>query len=178
MLRKLALVAAVALGTAIAAGAAQAQELGLTPSHVVGLWTNTNNALLTVAGLTSGDADWAKRLEAMAPERFEGKKPADVLNRVVEFRDKLDRLLQRSGQQETKRYQSGSGTVTPSVVFLNSGHVLDAVTLWIVAKTPREQLVSQYYTRHSFSGKTPSAAFGMVDLANRRIDRILANSAT
>ena len=60
------------------------------------------------------------------------------------------------------------------MVFLDSGHVLDAAVEWIVRNTPKGQLISQFYARHDVSGKTPSDVFGLVDLADRRIGRILA----
>ena len=110
------------------------------------------------------------------PDRLENKKPADVLARAIEFRAKLDRLLAEHGMAPTKRYPRGAGRVTPSVVFLNSGLLLDAVVGWIIANTAKRQLVSPFYAHHAFSGKTPSDVFGMVDLANRRIDRILATA--
>lgn len=178
MLKKFALIIAVTAGVSLAAGAARAQELGLTPSHVVSLWTNVNAALITVAEVSSGDAAWAAELAATTPTRFDNKKPADVLARVVEFRAKLDRLLAAGGLKPAKQYQHGGGKVTPSVVFLNSGHTLDAVVRWVIQNTPRERLVSEYFTRHAISGKTPSDAFAMVDLANRRIDRILAKTSS
>ncbi len=173
--RKLALLIAISVAMGLAPGDARAQELGLTPSNVLSLWTNVNNALVAVAIVTSGGADRAQRVKATTPETFAGKTPADVLERVAEFRDKLDRLRRKAGLPATQRYQEDGGTVTPSVVFLNSGHVLDAVVQWLVKHTDRQQLVSPFYARHDFSGKTPSDVYGSVDLANRRIDIILAN---
>ena len=176
MLKTLILIIGIIIGAAFAAADARAQELGLTPSHVVGLWTNINNALVTVAEASNGGQDLAAALASTTPGRFENKKPADVLARAGEFRAKLDRLLNRSGLRPTKQYQHGDGKVTPSVVFLNSGHMLDAVVRWVIANTAKEQLVGPFYARRAISGKTPSDAFGMVDLANRRIDRILASA--
>ena len=178
MLKRFALIITVAAGLSLAAGEARAQELGLTPSHVVSLWTNVNAALVTIAEVSSGDEAWAAELASTTPGRFENKKPANVLARAIEFRAKLDRLLAANGLKPAKQYEHGGGKVTPSVVFLNSGHILDAVVTWIIANTSREQLVSAYFTRHALSGKTPSDAFAMVELANRRIDRNLAKTAS
>ena len=154
---------------------ANAVELGLTPSHVVSLWTNTNSALETMARILTKDASLQQKVKATKPQNFTGKKPADVLRRVGEFREKLDRLRQKTSLSPTKRYRHGTGTVTPSVVFLNSGHVLDATVHWVIKNSGKDQLVSPFYIRHDISGKTPSHAYSMVDLANRRIDMILAN---
>ena len=150
-------------------------ELGLTPSHVVSLWTNINDALVVIARITTRSKDVVSRLKGTVPQNFTGKKPADVLKRVAEFRDKLDRMRMERGMAPSRRYRHGSGTITPSVVFLNSGHVLDGAVSLIVKTTDRSQLVSQFYTRHNLAGKTPSHAFAMADLANRRIDIIQAN---
>ncbi len=169
-------ICAVCFGAGAISGKAYAVELGLTPSNVVSLWTNVNNALITVAEISSAGAEWARAIPNTAPTTFSGKKPTDVLARVAEFREKLDRLRLRSGSAATKRYENADGVITPSVVFLNSGYVLDGVVSWIIDNTDAAQLVSPFYTRHDVSGKTPSDAFAMVDLANRRIDVILANS--
>lgn len=150
-------------------------ELGLTPSHVFSLWTNTNNALETMAGILTKDSSLRQKVKATTPRGFTGKKPADVLRRVAEFREKLDRLRQKGSLPPTKRFVHGTGTITPSVVFLNSGHVLDATVQWVIKNSGKDQLVSPFYVRHDISGKTPSDAFAMVDLANRRIDMILFN---
>lgn len=164
----------LALGAAVFTSEARAQELGLTPSHVFGLWTNINAALVLVADTSSGGLNLDDSLTSTKPGRFENKKPADVLARAIEFRAKLDRLLAEHGMAPTEQYSRGAGRVTPSVVFLNSGLLLDAVVGWIIANTSKQQLVSPFYAHHAFSGKTPSDVYGMVDLADRRIDRILA----
>ncbi len=174
--RKLVSLVIVVVAAGLVPGQARAVELGLTPSNVFSLWTNVNNALIAVAGASSRSAGWTKGVETTARVGFEGKNPGDVLERVAAFRDKLDRLRRTSGLSATRRYREDSGTVTPSVVFLNSGYVLDSVVEWLIESTGREQLVSPFYTRHDFSAKTPNDVFGLVDLANRRIDIILVNS--
>lgn len=54
MCRKFALTLAIIIGMSGAPGETLALELGLTPSNVFVLWTNVNNALITVAGTSSG----------------------------------------------------------------------------------------------------------------------------
>ncbi len=176
MLRKLALVLVLIAGTGIVSKQSLGLELGLTPSNVVSLWTNINDALLAGAKVLLDDPKAIQNLDSMTPNRFEGKTPADVLGAVIAYRGKLDGLRRKSGLDPTTKVIVEDGAeVTPSVVFLNSGHVLDGLVLWLIANTPNEQLISQFYTRHDISGKTPSDAYSMVDLANRRMDQLLSS---
>ena len=175
MLRKITYLLTVLAAMAMLPGVAASQDLGMTPSHVYGMWTNINNALVVTAGIAAENPAAAGDVAAMKPKAFSGKKPADVLNRVMTVREKLNRLRKKSGLKPAKgQVRKGGGKITPSDVFLNSGHVQDGLVDWIVRNTKRDQLVSQFYAMRSFSGKTPSDAFSMVDLAARRIDRILA----
>jgi len=67
---------------------------------------------------------------------------------------------------------SVNGTVTPSVVFMHSGHVLDT-TIQLLIHLDRKRLISGYFRRHKISGQTPDGPYSLVDLANRRIDVLL-----
>ncbi|MCH7799910.1 MAG: hypothetical protein IIC24_00045, partial [Chloroflexi bacterium] len=62
----------------------RALELGVTPSDVFGLWTNINTTILDYARLRSKTPEWDQRLAAMAPKKFTGKRPGDVLVEVEE----------------------------------------------------------------------------------------------
>ncbi len=157
-------------------GQSRALELGLTPSNVVGLWTNVNNALLATARVVSNDQSWWNKLETMSPNSFEGKKPGDVLKRVTEFRASLNKLRQGFGLKEADSNVRFDGTVTPSVVFLNTGEVLNGLVDWLIRNTSEQQLVSQFYADHKITGKTPSDAFSMVDLAVRRLEEIITKA--
>lgn len=153
-----------------------AVELGLTPSNVVSLWTNINNALVTTGSALPSGVDVSGDLKAMTAKAFPGKKPGDVLNQVVQFREKLDRLRARSKLKATPVYKDPQGgTVTPSVVFINSGRMLDSVVL-LLNRYNKDQLISGFYTRHDISGKKPSDAYSFVELANRRLDVISAKA--
>ena len=171
--KSLLLATALAVSFMVPVSKASELELGMTPSHVFGLWTNINACLLAVAGLHAQDTAWQGQLSAMTPQKFEDKKPSDVLDRVAEFRSKLDRLREAAGLDLTKKLDSGDGQVTPSVVFLNSGHVLNGLVDWSIRNSGPDFLVSRFYDRHAFDDKTPSDVFGLVDMANRRIDSIL-----
>ncbi len=152
---------------------ARAVELGLTPSHVYATWTNINATLVALGKAVTGDERLVRRLEAMGPSVFQGKKPADVLKQLAIFRGKLDRLKSRHGLQATPVYQDpAGGKVTPSVVFLNSGHVLDSTVLLLI-RLDGARLISGYFTRHEVSGKTPDGPYSLIALANRRIDALL-----
>lgn len=163
----------VAVGLAIVPGSGHAVELGLTPSHVFSLWTNINTALVTTGSAVTGDDDVSRRLAGMSPAAFHDKTPGNVLEQVAAFRDKLDRLKAASGLNATQVYRDPEGgEVTPSVVFLNSGHVLDSLVLLLI-HSDSKRLVGGFYARHEISGKTPSNVFGLVDLANRRMDALM-----
>lgn len=176
MYRKLAFFSIVLTGLMGMPGLSFAVELGLTPSHVCALWTNVNDGLLASARVVSGDTAWHESLSAMTARKFDGKKPSDVLAQVDKFRAKLDRLRQKAELKPTKQYGEGDGKITPSVVFLNSGHVLDGLADWLIRNTGPDQLIGPIYARHDISGKTPSDAFSLVELANRRLDELLSKA--
>ena len=161
------MVVAVCLGVVSRPG--DSVELGLTPSHVFSLWTNINAALVTMGSAVTSDAGVSRRLAGMAPSVFHDKTPSDVIKQVEAFRDRLDSLRAASGLKATKVYHDPEGgEVTPSVVFLNSGHVLDSLVLLLI-HSDGDRLVGGFYARHEIGGKTPSNVFGLVELANRRI---------
>ncbi len=173
---RLILVAIVVFAASMTQAQAQPAAIGMTPSHVVGLWTNVNKALVTAARLSRNDIALVRDIEAMKPNTFSGKKPGDVLGKVVEVRAKLDRFRSGSKLAPTEVYGSGEGTVNPTIVFLNSGFVLNGVVDWIARNSGPQEFVSPYYDFPGFSGKTPSDAFSMVDLADRRLALILSRS--
>ena len=166
----------VLLGVLVIPRAGFSLDLGLTPSHVFSLWTNINENLIVVGSVVSDEPAWRKKLAASQTRKFEGKSPSDVLKRVVNYRTKLDRLLHRQALKPTKKFYSEEATITPSDVYLNSGHVLNAQVTWLIVNTGPQQTVSQFYKRHNFQGKTPSDVFGLVELANHRLDLILAQA--
>lgn len=167
------LIIAVFLSVLAYPSGSRALDLGLTPSHVFSLWTNINENLIVVAGVVSGISALPAALSEMRPNIFSGKSPADVLTQLVVYRTKLNRLLGLKGLPQAEQVETDGGPITPSDVYLNSGHVLGAQVRWLITETGPEQTVSQFYTRHGFTGKTPNDVFALVDLANRRMDRLL-----
>jgi len=155
-------------------GPGQSVELGLTPSHVVGLWSNVNDCVDAAVKSVAKKQGLDAQVSAISLDSFEGKKPSHVLGKVAVVRDKIDKLRKKAGLGKVAVFKNPDGKITPSVVYLNSGHVLDGLADWVARNASSGQLVADCYRAKKFSGKTPSHAFGMVDLANRRLDLVLA----
>ena len=167
------MVALASLMLGLSMGPVRAVELGLTPSHVFATWMNINATLVVLGETNSGDGQLSSRLEAMQPVEFQGKKPGDVLQQLEVFRAKLNQLSAKHGLKETPVYiDPTGGEVTPSVVFMNSGNVLDSSVL-LLSSVDESRLISGFFERHDISGKTPDGPYSLIDLANRRIDELL-----
>ncbi|NQU69539.1 MAG: hypothetical protein HQ514_03265 [Rhodospirillales bacterium] len=115
-------------------------------------------------------------MKALAPENFQNKKPSEVLGQVAVFRDRLDALRKRAGLPVTGHFKNTDGKITPSVVFLNTGFVLDSAAEWIIKSSNNTVSAGEFYIPFVIKGKTPSDAFAMAELATRRIDLILSNT--
>ena len=152
-------------------------NLGPTANQVFSLWTDINANLLALAKVLSGDTAKGKSLAALTPDKFRGKNPTDVLVHVRAYRAKLDRLRRRDGLAPTKRFDSGNAAITPSIVYVNSGYVLNGQVELLIRRTGPAQQISGFYVGHDIGGKAPSDVFGLVDLAHRRLDLILAGTA-
>ncbi|MBL6933309.1 MAG: hypothetical protein ISR45_10200 [Rhodospirillales bacterium] len=166
----------------VAQGAGRIVELGLTPSPVFGLWTNINMAVLAYSKSHSSDEDWLRKLENMRPNIFSGKEPANVLERVKLFRNRLDELSGgRMGNAADTLLEgnlpflltSEDDRVTPSLVYLHSGQVLVNIAEEILHSSATAIEISPFFKDQIFTGKTPSDVFGLVDLGLRRLDEIL-----
>ena len=165
---------ALSLIVVVPINTAHAVDLGMTPSHVFGLWANINAVITGLAKSTENSAA-ERQLKSLTSQTFSGKTPGDVLQQVGIFRNKLDAYGNRRNVPPTKVYRNASGNkITPSVVFLNSGHVLDSMARLMIRTDPNH-LISGYYRQQQLSGKTPSDVFGIVELANRRLDIIMNN---
>ena len=156
---------------------AWALDHGLNPRHDYDLWTNINQAVLTVGNLTGDDGRLLAELQVMKADSFAGKTPRDVLVLALEFESEFDKLRVYSGLTPTRQMDIAHKNTTPSDVFLVSSRVLFSVVEWIIDNTDSGHLVTQYFPRHSFKDKTPSDVFGLVDLAHRCIQVILENSS-
>jgi hypothetical protein len=155
-------------------GGAHAADLGMTPSHVVGLWKNINDSLVPTAFVVSGEDALARQFAAIQPTRFDGKKPSDVLKNVAMFRAKLNKLRAGADLPPVAEVAVEDGAlVTPRHVFLNSGFVLDGLLDWMVRTDATGIPVSPYCKREKLSGLTPSDVYSHIELAKQKIDLIL-----
>ncbi len=150
---------------------AKAYDLGLTPSHVFGLWSKINDVIVDIAGRSKGDAV-ARTLSQRTPAVFTGKKPSDVLEKVRSVQQKLNDLRYEKGLAPTPRIPDAYDKITPSVVFLNSGEMMDAMIEVLVEITDPSVPISPHYDFQTFSGKTPSDVYGLVDLADQRLAQL------
>ena len=154
-----------------------ALDLGLTPSHVYGLWININKSLIGLANTRTIDQNKIDQLNRMSPNYFSDKTPGDVLKHAAIFRKNLDQLKKYRGLEPTTAILlEDNKKITPSVVFLNSGNILDSTVLLVIKNTAETIPISRFYHTNDISGKSPSDVYQLVDLANRRIDWIVANT--
>ena len=158
-----------------------ALELGLAPSHVFGLWTNINGAVLAYAGNLSDDEAGTRHFSELEARKFSGKTPKDVLEKVNRFEARLAKLAS-AGPSAAKKttfakeitflLRDDSSIVTPSLVFLESGRVLSKVVHAVIDGADDGQPISPFFAEHGFADKIPSDVYGLVDLALRRLDEI------
>jgi len=161
-------------------------ELGLTPSDVFGLWTNINVTLSVLAEAHLKDTPQKEAFSALTAQRHSGKEPKDVLARVSMFRDQLAVLTVNNPSIEgddvlTKEliflFRGEDVTVTPSLVYLRSGHILEEVATIASQRAPKSKSIGNYFRGHQFKNKTPSDVFGLVDLAHRRLKLLISSKA-
>ena len=174
----------IVLVVASFSGPALGLDLGLTPSHVFSVWTNINNALLAYARQLPSGGALHEKIAALEPNRFAGKTPQDVFGHMEIFRKNLKALPGvREGGDEERRVlfeavldslAEGETGITPSTVFIHSGELLNELVGLLIGISPPDLPVSPFYARHLFSEKVPSDVFGLVNLANRRAEKILA----
>lgn len=155
---------------------ALAGDLRLTPGHVYSTWSNLNDCLLAIGREQSHDETVSDQLASMEPTVYAGKKPADVLARVGEFQVGLNRLRASWNLSSLPQIPQDYERVTPREVYLNSGTVTDALVEILILLSGPEQQVSPFYAHNEFDGMSPSDVFGLVDLAVRRLEIILAES--
>ena len=156
------------------AKAADVVELGnIPPSGPFQLWTSMNRVLPEYAMLKGG-AELKARVEGLSATYFEGKTPADVLAQTAEYRATLEALRAQLNLPEVQIYKDPLGrTVTPGVVFVNSGYIMDAtVRTYHTASDKPDVSLGGFYDVPVIAGKTPSDVFGLVHLATKRLQLI------
>lgn len=151
-----------------------ADDLRLTPSHVYSTWSNLNDCLLAIGQEQALDETLQAQLALMRPTTFSGKRPVDVLGEVRGVQDKLNRFRVKRDLAPVAQISEDYKRVTPRDVYLNSGRVLDGLLETLILMSEPERQISPFYEHHRYDDKTPNDVFGLVDLANRRLDIILS----
>ncbi len=162
---------------------ANAQDLGLVPSHVFNIWTNINKAMVVFARQQVGQQVRSQKSyshsNSIKLRKFTGKTPGDVLVRVSQFNKKFHKLVNRTDHSGGELllahevlFQSRGdvSVVTPSTVYLQSAHLLVEIVTEAANKLGDDVLVSSFFEKQKYIDKTPSDVFGLVDLAARRLD--------
>ncbi|MBT4710313.1 MAG: hypothetical protein HOB82_02145 [Alphaproteobacteria bacterium] len=175
-LNKLFAIILFSVGVGFAPASANALELNLTPNHVLSIWTNINDALVAVGGSIAATPPSARDLQnanRMSAVVFADKTPGDVLGQLTVIRARLDAIAVARNLDISRVYVDPDGAaVTPSVVFLNSGHVLDTLVRILNDADP-DLLAGGFYAKTAYEDKTPSDVFGLIDLVSRRLDLLL-----
>jgi hypothetical protein len=152
----------------------KAQELGLTPGHVYGLWNNINSATLKLASQYSNDSVWLTQLGKQKIKKHTDKTPADVLNLASVYQQNLSRLNQlRDLKVLSPIALDDEQKVTSSVVYINTGYLLDSLVGSLLVELAADDLISPYFSLEHFAGKSSSDVYSLVELANSRIDKIV-----
>lgn len=157
------------------ATAASSRDLRLTPNQVFSIWVNIDDCLEIVADLTLNSDHAKQTFRDISLKTYKGKEPGDVLLQVVVFRDRLNQLREQGGQSFVSVYEPRKTEIVPRDVYMNSGHIQDALIESMIVEKHPELFVSQFYTRHHYTDKTPSDVFAMVELANRKLEFIFAD---
>ncbi|MDP6717863.1 MAG: hypothetical protein QGF59_04395 [Pirellulaceae bacterium] len=177
--KKFGAICVVLAGTALFPFRGLAIELDLTPAQVFAVWTGINESLLVIARVVSNDTAWHREISEIRSKDVKDKRPADVLGQLRKYRAKLDGLRRTAGLKPIRRFVVDGKPVTPVVVYVNSGLVLNGQVEWLIHNTGSIQLVSQFYPTYDQVGsseRTPSHVYALVNLANRRLAKILAKA--
>ncbi len=148
----------------------------ISPNGPYRIWSAVNKVLLDYASLKGGE-ELKSQVKDLNAGRFYGKTPTDVLIQAAEFRDALERILDRLQLPKVEIYEDPLGRqVTPGVVFVNAGHIMDAVVSVVhSASDHHDEPLGALYDVPVATGKTPSDVFGLVYLATRRLQLIAAS---
>lgn len=109
----------------------------------------------------------------MQPATYSGKDPQHVLERIRKFSSEVSRMREHAGLSSI-RLPEDREKILPSLVFLSSGRVLAGLLGHYVCLPDVSVMVSDYFRNENFYTKTPNEVFGLVDLATRRLNIIMA----
>lgn len=142
----------------------------ITPSGPFHLWRGIEEFV----PLLMPNPTQARKIRAIKAQKFRGKTPGDVLTHLARFRRKLNRLSEKYKLRKTEIFRSPTGEkVSPAIVYINSGHVYDAVVRLLLVANPKDQSYREIFTIPYPKGKTPSDVYRLVDLAIRKINVLL-----
>ncbi len=170
--RTIALVALVTLLMFSATGwAAKYDKYGkITPNQPYDIWLDITADI----PLLTPNAAKSRAINRLKAKKFSGKSPADVLKALAKFRGALDRARAKVGLPKTPIYRSPSGEkVSPAIVYINSGDVLDSVVQYLLKANPGNEAYRANFAYQYPKGKTPSDVYELVDLGIRRLDLAL-----
>jgi hypothetical protein len=151
-------------------------ELGkISPNGPYRLWSAINKVLLEYASLKGGE-ELGSQVQGVYAGQFDGMTPADVLTQAAEFRGTLDQVLDRLKLPKVEIYKDPLGRkVTPGVVFVNAGNIMDAVVAaFHSASNSPDSSLGDLYDVPVSTGKTPSDVYALVYLATTRLQVITA----
>ena len=155
-----------------AAGSAFGAELPLkyygkvVPSDVCRVGMASNQSVHYTIQVKAG-AEVKKRILALKLKKFEAKKPSDVVEVVFDIHDMVNTLRGQKGLKPISRYTREDGVVTPAIVYVNAVVALDGF-VDLVRRIDPQKPIGHLYLSPEVSGKTPSNAFGQMDLAFNR----------
>jgi hypothetical protein len=91
-----------------------------------------------------------------------GKKPSDAVKMVYAARKQVNILRKQRGLKPVKRYSREDGMVTPAIVFINTGFVLDGLAE-IATKFDSKKSAGDLYDVKIYKNKTPSDVYASAD---------------
>ena len=124
-----------------------------------------------------GGEELKSRIAGVFAGQSDGKIPGDVLTQTDEFRDVLEKLLGQLKLAKVQVYKDPLGRkVTPGVIYVNAGYIMDSIILALHTASPsQDKPLGDLYDVPTATGKTPSEVFGLVSLATRRLQLIMAS---
>ncbi|MCB1744405.1 MAG: hypothetical protein KDK91_28815 [Gammaproteobacteria bacterium] len=170
---------AVLIGSSLLPCTSFSSDRGITPGHTHAVWESANRALLRLAGVVHAEDAVVGEMARLRANVFSGKRDEDLESRVIAFHTKLGQLHERlqlkmDGRNDAASLLEARKPGTQEGVFLVSGHVLDEIVTAYLQKTADTDPVSDLFVVQEDQGSSVDGVFGLVDLAHRRLDLLLA----
>jgi hypothetical protein len=116
-------------------------------------------------------------VSALAPEAFTGKQSDEVYERSQRLAELVDRLATGRHLPEVLRVERQGEHALPAEVFLQVGASLDGLIFFLSALDASQTWGDYYVTLRYPDEKTPDDAFAVVDLAVRKLELAMKESA-